>query len=95
MASTKMIGVLLSSLTFGTLTVRAEAPPSDKGKAANPADKKGGLKSCGGANGCGAVKDDKGSAGAKDKDKGGGKTDDKKGGGLKSCGGANGCGAKK
>ena len=67
MASTKMIGVLLSSLTFGTLTVRAEAPPSDKGKAANPADKKGGLKSCGGASGCGAAKGDKGSAGDKDK----------------------------
>jgi hypothetical protein len=77
----KLLGAILTSLTFGTMSVAAAAHAAPNARLAGdekPGDKKPGDKACGGPNGCGGAK----------------KKDDKKKDG-KACGGPNGCGGEK
>ena len=61
MANTKMIGALLGTLAFGSMTLAhaedAPAPAKEKGKKEKGAKKeKGGEKSCSGEKGCSGKK---------------------------------------
>ena len=60
MANIKMIGAVLGTLAFGSMTLAhaedAPAPAKEKGKKAGKKDAKGGEKSCSGEKGCGAKK---------------------------------------